>query len=92
LGISTAGRSDVDDYFRKSGVLTARKLPHTPFLVFVENANDIEVRIVDNVHSLLGHADSTKVMGQWSGQWRSDFFQFTVGDVRKFVSALQLRP
>jgi hypothetical protein len=45
-----------------------------------------EVRIIDNKEELLALPDETPVMSQWSGQWRSDFFHFTVGDFRKFIN------
>jgi hypothetical protein len=78
MAVKTGGRTDVDDYFRLSGVLRLGTLSHTPFQVFVEAENDVEVHIIDGVKKLLAFSDETKVMGQWSGQWRSDSFQFRV--------------
>ena len=37
------------------------------------------MRIVDKPTDLLSFPDETPVMGQWTGQCRSDFFQFAVG-------------
>ena len=34
---------------------------------------------------LLLFSDETPVMGQWPGEWRSDYFQFTVSQYRHYV-------
>lgn len=86
--LKTAGRRDIDAFFSESGVLFAGKLPHTPFLAFVEKDNDVQVEIVDKVEELLQKPDETKVMAQWRGDWRSDFFQFTVGEIREVYERL----
>lgn len=150
MKIITAGRTDLEEYFRH--ITSYSKLQHTPFLAFCESeakkttgdrlkylnemkshykyqasgqsswaqahkdtvegiksiheakenlrriekeikkigsvkaGKIIEVKIIDNKEALLELEDKTPVMGQWSGQWRSDFFQFTVGDLRKFIN------
>ena len=86
MGVITSGRTDVEEYFKLSGVRESKKRTHTPFLVFVESDGDVEVKIVDSPIGLLGFPDETKVMAQWPGKWRSDFFQFTVGQFRAHTS------
>src|SRR5437588_4646314 len=83
--IITAGRTNLKDFFEKSGNFSGVKLTHTPFLVFLEKEDAIEVRIVDTADQLLEFANETPVMGQWQGNYRSDFFQFTVGDYRPYA-------
>jgi hypothetical protein len=85
LEVITAGRTDVEDYFRLSGIREFKRLSHSPFLVFVEDEDRVEVKIVDSAATLLTYPDHTKVMGQWRGEWRSDFFQFTVGQFRTYT-------
>jgi hypothetical protein len=80
------GRTDPNDYFKLSGIRESKKLPHTPFLVFVVSTDAVEVKIVDSAKTLLEFPDETQVMAQWRGQWKSDFFQFKVGDLRKYVA------
>jgi hypothetical protein len=82
--VKTAGRTDIEEYFAKSGVFSMSKLNQTPFLVFVISDNTVEVSIVDSADQLLLLPDDTPVMGQWRGEWRSDFFQFKVGDYRVY--------
>lgn len=83
--ITTIGRTDdLESFFSKSGVMIGKNT-HTPFIVFVEKNNNIEVVIVDKAIDLLDYPDNYKIMSQWAGKWRSDFFQYTVGDVRKYL-------
>ncbi len=81
------GRKDVDDYFRASGVFESEKLNHTPLLAFLASDDTLKVRIIDKPLELLDFSDETPVMGQWRGEWRSDFFQFSVGQYRQYVEA-----
>lgn len=93
MAIVTAGRTDLEDFFKLSGVISSSKLNHTPFLVFETVDDNIVVIIVTSVKELLRNdmvgfrfLDDTPVMCQWRGQWRSDYFRFTVGDVRKYMA------
>lgn len=45
----------------------------------------VEVRIIYNSQELLTYTDDIPVMVQWRGQWRSDFFQFKVGELREHL-------
>ena len=85
--IVLAGRTDLEDYFRISGVFEYPKLNHTPFLAFIESDDTIQVHIVFSAKDLLKFPDDTPVMGQWRGEWHSDYFQFTVGNYRQFLDA-----
>jgi hypothetical protein len=85
IQIVTAGRKDVDDFFKLSDVFTAQRLTHTPLIVFIVTEDAIQVRLLDHAHELLAFPDETPVMGQWQGTLRSDFFQFTVGQYRAYT-------
>ncbi len=89
--LKLSGRKDLEDYFSKSGVFNAPKLSHTPFLVFLVSDDLVDVKIIESAEQLLRFPDDTAVMGQWRGEWKSDFFQFTVGQYRKFMSQ-QMEP
>jgi hypothetical protein len=91
IRITLAGRTDIGEYFKLSGVFESERLTHTPLLVFIAGQDAITVRIVDKPIDLLPFPDETPVMGQWAGQWRSDFFQFTVGQYRQHL-ATKLEP
>lgn len=81
----TAGRTDVDEYFRLSGVFDTERLTDTPLLVFQVADDAVEVKIIEKPTELLSFPDDTSVMGQWRGEWRSDFFQFKIGQYRKHI-------
>jgi hypothetical protein len=87
IRITLAGRTDIDEYFKLSGVFESERLTHTPLLVFIAGQDSVTVRIVDKATDLFSFPDETPVMGQWAGQWRSDFFQFTVGQYRQHLEA-----
>lgn len=87
IQIVTAGRKDVDEFFKLSDVFTAERLNHTPLLVFIATEDAVQVRLLDHAHNLLSLPDETSVMGQWRGTMRSDFFQFTVGQYRAYAEA-----
>jgi hypothetical protein len=82
IQIVTAGRKDVDDFFKLSDVFTAERLNHTPLLVFIATEDAVQVRLLDQARDLLAFPGDTPVMGQWRGAMHSDFFQFTVGQYR----------
>ncbi len=84
--VITAGRTDVEEFFRLSDLREAKRLVHHPLLVFVELADGVEVRIVDNAVTLLTYPDETKVMVRWGGRWRADYYQFRVGQFRQYVA------
>lgn len=83
--IITKGRTDLTDFWRLSGIYD-NKLSHHPILTFHQTVNgDIDVEIWDKAEDVIisDLTDDVKCMAQWGGQWRSDFFQFTVGELRK---------
>ena len=86
MKVIISGRTDLNDYFKLSGIREYKKLTHTPFLVFLVSGDSAEVRIVDNAKVLLEYPDETQVMAQWRGEYKSDFFQFKVGDLRRYVA------
>ena len=81
MTVNTCGRTDIDELLSESGILTYTKLKHTPFLVFLESNGDVRVILVDSAKKLRAFPLDTKIMVQWKGQWESNFFQLTVGDV-----------
>jgi len=87
INIILPGRTDIDEYFKISGVFDYEQLNHTPFLVFDLISETLHVRIIDCAQKLLAFPDGTPVMGQWRGDYHSDFFQFKVGQYRQYLEA-----
>ena len=82
--VMTSGRTDLDEYFRLSGVFESEKLNHTPLLIFITSEYTVTVPIIEKPSDLILYPDDTPVMGQLRGEWHSDFFQFNVRDYRQF--------
>lgn len=87
MGVQLAGRTDVADYFKSSGIRAYKVLSQTPLLVFHDELDGVRVEVVRRPVALLDLPDDTPVMGQWQGKHSSDFFQFTVGQFRAYVDA-----
>jgi len=81
------GRVEIDAFFKRSGVFDNEWLNHTPLLVFIASETSVTVRIINKPNELLSLPDDTQVMGQWRGKYRSDYFQFTVGQYRPYAEA-----
>lgn len=80
-------RHDTERYFELSGIRESSKLKHHPFIVFRE-LDLVKVEICHSIKDLIAeYPDETKVLAQWRGQWSSDFFKFTVGELKKYLKA-----
>ncbi len=78
------GRSDLETFFDKSDVRTAGKPAHNPFLAFIEEGDGaIHVRRIDTAADVVRLPEATPLLVQWPGQWRSDYFKLTAGDVAR---------
>lgn len=82
--IQTHGiRHDVDDLFRQAHIIDQEHLPHTPFLALITAPGSVTVQRVSSAAALVGaFPDETRVLVQWPGKSRSDFFETSVGAVR----------
>lgn len=85
MKLITTGRTDLNDFFGLSGIREWEELSHTPALAFIESKDEIKVEIISKPHKLLDLPDKTKIMMQWKGQWRSDFFHFTVEELKNYI-------
>jgi hypothetical protein len=85
--VCTSGRADSTEFFFLSDLRSTKALTHTPILAFIMKFDcTLEVRIITNPCDLLALNDCVKCMGQWRGRHRSDFFQFTIGDLRAHIA------
>jgi hypothetical protein len=72
-------RTELKEFFELSGVLSSGKLTHTPFIVL----NGDSVEICTSASTLCEkYPLMTPVICQWRGKWNSNYFQFTVADVK----------
>lgn len=85
-------RTDLQSFFQKELKYNlTQKLNHTPFIVLNEADNTIEiVHKVTDLFDKFGSKENTKVLIQWRGTWNSDFFTFTVGELKTEVDIYHL--
>lgn len=83
MEVIVAGRSTNPDFWKVYGpTLLRERLTHMPLLAFVVSGRSVRVEILEMAQDALNLPDDTKLMVQWPGQWRSDWFQLTVGELR----------
>lgn len=77
------GTGQVDALFEKSGLFSEGfVLKHNPYLAYVFDpaTRRLAVQVITNTADLSVLPPETPVMAQWPGQWRSDWFHFTVSE------------
>lgn len=83
MKVITAGRTTNTDFWEIFGpTLLTKRLNHTPLLAFVISDEAVTINVYDRASDALDLRDDTPLMVQWPGQWRSDWFQLTVGELR----------
>jgi len=85
--LKLAGRTDVDDYFERSGVCDDENFGNTPFLVFAVEGETVFVKVVDTPAQLTTYPNDTRVMSRWVTDEINDYFQFTVGLFKQYRDA-----
>lgn len=70
------------DYFSKSGLSGIDNPSHNPVIAFLDEPTPLSDK-----SEILNLPDDTKCMGQWRGENRSDYFQFTAGQYKEYVEA-----
>ncbi len=72
-------------FFEKSGIRTKKKFKHHPVLAFIKKNGNVTVIVVDTPEDLLKMPKRTKIVAQWTGKKRSDYFTFSVGKLCKYI-------
>lgn len=77
------GAGQVDAMLSKSGLVDQPVLKHQPILMIIReaNANAVRIVLVNNAHRAAEFPRDTALLWQWPGQYRSDFFNMTAGDI-----------
>lgn len=88
MKIVSAAKNDEESlaaYFTRV-VLAYGKLTDTPMLAFVVSGDTLTVEIITKPGDTLKLPDDIQMMGQWRGEWKSDYFSFTAGQLKRFVT------
>jgi len=75
-------------FFEQSGIRKSKARSQRPFLV-VRNmgTGTTDLQIVEDVTEVYNMPKKTRVMTQWEGKKRSDYYTFTVGQLRDYCEA-----
>ena len=73
-------------FWEESGIRSNRATNQHPFLVLRPTKTRVNVDVVTNVEDLLELPTNTRILAQWKGKKRSDFYSFKVGDLRSYIS------
>jgi len=82
---STVVRKANEDLFKLTSILDGEQKKHHPYIVLDKEDNCVTV--TNYLSDLLRYPDDTEVLWQWQGQWRSDFFVVTVGELKQQLEA-----
>jgi len=72
-------------FFEESGIRNNRSTKQHPFLILRPTKTRINVDLVTNVEDLLELPDNTRIMAQWKGKRRSDFYTFKVSELKRHI-------
>lgn len=87
MEIQTQGfRSDLNDFFKLSGVMQGDNKHSNIIVLEVVNDKLVLVEIPkESMASLLNRPDDTIIIARWPGKWRSDCFRFSVGQWKEWM-------
>ena len=74
----------LDEFFQKNCLTMSDANLHFPFLIFVRKDYELEVKVANDPMVLLNYPDDTQIMKQWPGAKRSDYFTFTIGQLKEY--------
>jgi hypothetical protein len=72
-------------FFEESGIRNNKKQTQHPYLVVKKLKTRVNLNLVYTAAELLTYPNTTKVLAQWQGKNRSDFYCFKVMDLRKHI-------
>jgi len=78
------GEENRKNYFELSGSIESSFLHHTPFIIL----DPVGIRLCSNAEELITtykDKEETKILGQWRGRWDSNFFLFTIGQLKYYL-------
>jgi hypothetical protein len=73
-------------FFEESGIRSNRGTKQHPFVVLRPTKTSIKVDLVYDAEELLELPTNTRIMAQWKGKRRSDFYTFKVSELKKHIA------
>lgn len=72
-------------FFEESGLRNCKEQKQHPYLIFKPTKTRMNVDLCYTANELLDMPDNTKVLAQWKGKKRSDFYRFSVKELKKYL-------
>lgn len=72
-------------FFEDSGLRNNKPQKQHPYLILRPTKTRVNLDLVYTAEELLEMPDTTRVLAQWKGKKRSDFYEFNVGCLRKYI-------
>lgn len=72
-------------FFEESGIRSNRATKQHPFLILRPSKTRIKVDLATSIEDVLGLPANTRIMAQWKGKTRSDFYTFRVSELKRHI-------
>lgn len=73
-------------FYEQSGLRNDRVQTQQPYLTMTPGKTQMRVDVVYRASELLDLPPNTKVLAQWKGKKRSDYYRFTVKDLTRYLT------
>ncbi len=73
-------------FFEESGIRANKEQKQHPYLVLRKTKTRLNIDLAFTAEELLNLPDNTKILAQWKGKKRSDFYGFKVADFKKHLA------
>jgi hypothetical protein len=73
-------------FWEESGIRNNRTQKQHPYLALRPSQTRVNIDLVYNAEELLELPTNTRVLAQWKGKKRSDFYSFKVGDLKAYIN------
>jgi hypothetical protein len=79
-------------FFEESGLRSNKPQKQHPYLILRPTKTRVNLDLAHTAEELLELPDNTRVLAQWKGKKRSDFYSFKVGCLRKYLEENPRQP
>ena len=73
-------------FFEKSGIRNGEIQLQHPYIAIIPKKSKTEIELVTSVEKLITMPKKTRVLAQWKGEKRSDFYKFSVKSLLQHIA------
>ncbi len=78
-------RTATPHFFEKSGIRRNKVQKQHPFIVVTTKNKKIKVEVVYSCRELMKFPKRAKVLAQWEGKTRSDYYRFSIKELKEHI-------